>query len=64
MMPGGVGSTEVTMVALLALHGVSLGVATLAAVGVRMGSIWFSVALGFAVLTLLEFRLQRQGGSG
>jgi uncharacterized protein (TIRG00374 family) len=64
MMPGGVGSTEVTIVALLALHGVSLGVATLAAVGVRMGSIWFSVALGFAVLTLLEFKLQRQGGSG
>jgi uncharacterized membrane protein YbhN (UPF0104 family) len=56
MMPGGVGSTEVTIVALLAVQGVGLGIATLAAVGIRLGSIWFSVAIGFLVLALLELR--------
>lgn len=55
-MPGGLGSTEVTTIALLSMHGVSLGVATLAAVGIRLTSMWFAVLCGFVAVTILELR--------
>jgi len=56
MLPGGIGSTELTIVALLALHAVPLGTAALAAVGIRLASLWFAVACGFVALGLLEWR--------
>lgn len=54
MVPGGVGSTEVTIVALLSLFEVPLGIATLAAVGIRFASIWFAVFCGFIAMCVLE----------
>ncbi len=56
MMPGGVGSTEVTIVALLAVFGVSTGQATLAAVGIRFATLWFAVLCGLAACGVLERR--------
>lgn len=55
-IPGGLGSTEVTIIALLSMYGVSLGVATLAAVGIRLTSMWFAVLCGFVAVTILELR--------
>ena len=56
MLPAGIGTTEVTIVALLALNAVPLGIATLAAVGIRFASLWLAVVCGFAALGLLEYR--------
>jgi len=56
MMPGGVGSTEVTIVALLAVFGVSTAQATLAAVGIRFATLWFAVLCGLAACGVLERR--------
>jgi uncharacterized protein (TIRG00374 family) len=58
MLPGGVGSTEVTIVALLSLDGVAVGVATLAAIGIRLASFWFSMLCGLAALTTMELRMR------
>ena len=59
MLPAGIGTTEVTIVALLALHQIPVGVATLVAVGIRAASLWFAVLCGFTALGVLE-RYQRQ----
>ena len=60
MLPGGVGSTEVTIVALLSLFAVPLGTATLAAIGIRFSSMWFAVLCGFVALSTLELRYRRK----
>jgi len=54
MLPGGVGSTEVTIVGLLSMHDVPIGLATLAAVGIRLSSLWFAVVCGFMSLLGME----------
>jgi len=54
MLPGGVGTTEVTIVALLALNAVPIGTGALAAVAIRVSSLWFSVICGFLAIGLLE----------
>lgn len=59
MVPGGVGSTEVAIVTLLSMSEVPLGIATLAAVGIRFASIWFSVLCGFISMGILEFVLYK-----
>lgn len=59
MLPGGVGSTEVTIVALLSLFDVPIGTATLAAVGIRFSSMWFAVLCGFFALSTLEILFRR-----
>jgi uncharacterized protein (TIRG00374 family) len=48
MLPGGLGSTEATMVVLLRALGVDLGVALAATAIVRMTTFWFAVVLGIA----------------
>ena len=53
-LPGGVGTTEAAIVVLLALQGVSLGLGTLAAVAIRLASLWFSVLCGFVAVAWLE----------
>ncbi|TWO70552.1 flippase-like domain-containing protein [Caenimonas sedimenti] len=55
-LPGGVGATEAVIVVLLALHAVPLGIATLAAVAIRLAGLWFSVACGFVAIAQLERR--------
>ena len=54
MLPAGIGTTEATIVALLALHSVPLGLGALAAVGVRVATLWFAVLCGFAAIAVLE----------
>ena len=56
MLPGGVGSTELTIVILLGLYGVATPTATLAAIGIRFATIWFAVLIGFFCLGLLELK--------
>lgn len=60
MLPGGVGSTEVTIVGLLSLQDVPIGLASLAAVGIRLSSLWFAVACGFVALSILEWGAGRK----
>jgi uncharacterized protein (TIRG00374 family) len=55
MLPGGLGSTEIAIVALLAIHGVQLSVASIAAVGIRLATIWFAILCGFISIVILEF---------
>lgn len=54
MIPGGVGSTEATLVALLMTDGTMLETAMLAAVGIRLASLWFSILLGLGAVVFLE----------
>ncbi|HYD31892.1 MAG TPA: lysylphosphatidylglycerol synthase transmembrane domain-containing protein [Azospirillaceae bacterium] len=50
-LPGGLGGTEATMVALLAIQGVGLEVAIPATAVIRFTTLWFAVALGFLALS-------------
>lgn len=54
MLPGGIGSTEAVIVAILSLHDVPIGIATLAAVGIRLSSIWFAILCGLIAAAALE----------
>lgn len=56
MLPGGVGSTELTIVMLLGFYGVPLGVATPAAVGIRLATIWFAMLIGLISAAFLEHK--------
>ena len=56
MLPGGVGSTELAIVTLLAHHDVAIGTAALAAVGVRLSTLWFSILCGLVSVGVLEAR--------
>jgi uncharacterized protein (TIRG00374 family) len=55
MLPGGLGSTEIVIVALLDVQGVQLSVAAIAAVGIRLATIWFAILCGFISIVILEF---------
>jgi len=57
MLPGGIGSTELTVIFLLSLCGVPTHVSTLAAVGISFATIWFAVLVGFICMGLLELRI-------
>jgi uncharacterized membrane protein YbhN (UPF0104 family) len=56
MLPGGVGSTELAIVALISGLGVPIEIAALAAVGVRLATLWFSILCGLASIAVLESR--------
>ena len=56
MLPGGVGSTEVAIVALLATMGVPVATAAVAAVGIRLSTLWFAIVSGLASAAILELR--------
>jgi len=55
MLPGGVGSTETAIVAILSNFDVPLWTATVAAIGIRLSTLWFAVICGLAAITILEF---------
>lgn len=57
MLPGGVGSTEAAIVAMLSLLGVPIGVALIAAIGIRLTTLWFAIFLGFISMIILEYKL-------
>jgi uncharacterized protein (TIRG00374 family) len=56
LLPGGVGSTEIAIVALLTAFNVPLATATLAAVGIRVATLWFAVLCGVLAASYLELR--------
>jgi uncharacterized protein (TIRG00374 family) len=55
MLPGGIGTTEAAIVFLLHGFGVPLEDAAIAAIGMRLSTLWFAVALGFLAIPILEF---------
>jgi uncharacterized membrane protein YbhN (UPF0104 family) len=59
MLPGGLGSTEATMFALLTLLDVPADTALAATVIIRLTTLWFAVGLGFVALPA-AFKLARQ----
>jgi uncharacterized membrane protein YbhN (UPF0104 family) len=59
MLPGGVGSTELTIVILLGYYGVASNIAVLTAIGIRFATIWFSVLAGFVCIALLEIKFRK-----
>lgn len=54
MLPGGIGSTEATIAALLASFGVAVSTGVLAAVGIRFATLWFAILCGLASVLTLE----------
>jgi uncharacterized protein (TIRG00374 family) len=54
MLPGGVGTTEVTLALMLGSYQVPPDLAVLAAVGIRIATLWFSIACGLTAITVLE----------
>jgi uncharacterized protein (TIRG00374 family) len=63
MIPGGLASTEATLVALVTSHGASATLAALAAIGIRLATLWFAILCGLLAVVLLE-RLRRQQPGG
>jgi uncharacterized protein (TIRG00374 family) len=63
VLPGGLGSTEATMVGLLATQHVPADVAVVATALVRVTTLWFAVALGLCALPLALAQKPRPGGA-
>jgi uncharacterized membrane protein YbhN (UPF0104 family) len=59
MLPGGLGSTETTIVALLSLYTENLSLAVLAAIGIRFSTLWFAIVCGLLAIVRLEGQLRR-----
>jgi uncharacterized membrane protein YbhN (UPF0104 family) len=55
MLPSGIGTTEAAIVLLLHSFRTPLDLAALAAVGMRLSSLWCAIALGFVAISILEF---------
>lgn len=56
LIPGGVGSTEATLSALLTSWGTDASSATLAAIAIRFSTMWFSIMLGMISMVCLTFQ--------
>lgn len=66
-LPGGLGGTEATAVALLLVQGVPADTAILATAIIRVATLWFAVTIGFVVFPVAEMRaagsaVQQAGG--
>lgn len=59
LSPGGVGSTEATMIALLTLLGADFDRALVATAVIRATSLWFGTALGFGLLPVVLRRARK-----
>lgn len=58
MLPGGLGSTEAVVIALLAGMGVPVSQGAIAAIGIRLATLWFAMFLGlFAMIWLGYLRV-------
>jgi hypothetical protein len=55
MLPGGLGGTELTMIALLGLAGIDGGTAVAATAVIRITTLWFACILGFLALPFALF---------
>ena len=56
MLPGGIGSTEAAIVSMLLVCNIGVATATLAAVGIRISTLWGAILWGLAALLWLEHR--------
>lgn len=59
MLPGGIGSTEVSLVAILGVYGIPLEVAMVTAIAIRIAGMWFSIVFGFVAMLILELSARR-----
>lgn len=59
-LPGGLGGTEATAVALLLLQGVPAETAILATAIIRVTTLWFAVLIGLCIFPLAEMRAARK----
>lgn len=57
MLPGGIGSTEAAIVTQLVHYDVPLILAGIAAISIRISTIWFAILCGLAMVLLLEFKM-------
>jgi uncharacterized protein (TIRG00374 family) len=58
-LPGGIGSTETVMTALLVGQGSSLGAAVLTTLACRLTTLWLGVSLGWTAVAVLRNSLQQ-----
>lgn len=58
MLPGGIGSTELAVIVLLGGVGVGVASATMAAIGIRIASMWFATLMGLVSVCILELSLK------
>jgi uncharacterized protein (TIRG00374 family) len=61
MLPGGLGTTEATMMGLLLAAGVEFDTALVATAVIRAATLWFGVALGFVALPFALRHVRRRG---
>lgn len=54
MIPGGLASTEAAIVVLVVAHGAAPATAALAAVGIRLATLWFAILCGLVAVIALE----------
>ncbi len=57
LLPGGVGSAEAAIVVMLAVLDVPIDIAVLAAICIRLTTLWFAILIGFISMSYLEYRL-------
>ena len=60
MLPGVVGSTELSLVAILGVYAIPVEVATVTAIAIRVSGMWFSILFGFAAMLTLEVSEKRK----
>ena len=61
MLPGGVGTTEASIILLLHGFGTPFNRAAIAAIGMRLSTLWFAIALGLLAIPVLELMARRPG---
>jgi len=64
MLPGGMGTTEATMIGLLLVVGVSSPVASFAVILTRVCTLWYAVAVGIVFMTLFRRSHRESEGGG
>ena len=63
LLPGGVGGTEVSMVAFLSSMGLSLEESAAATFVIRVGTLWFGICCGYVALASCWYRASRHSSN-
>ncbi|MEJ2742259.1 MAG: lysylphosphatidylglycerol synthase transmembrane domain-containing protein [Gammaproteobacteria bacterium] len=61
LMPGGIGSTEATLIGVLSANDISIDMAVLAAIGIRLSTLWFSIIIGLLAVIIFEWPYRQIG---
>jgi uncharacterized protein (TIRG00374 family) len=56
MIPAGFGTTEATIIYLLSLYEVPFEISLIAAIGIRISTLWFSILIGIISIIILEIK--------